>query len=185
MKLKELTMTAIFAALTAVFAQIVVPLPFTPVPFSMGIFAVYLTGAILDKSHAVYAQLIYILLGMIGIPVFGEFSGGVGVIAGPTGGYIIVYPLMAFLVALIVQAWGRRTVVSLAIGMLSALAVCYIAGSLWYCVAAKITWVKSLMYTVLPFIPCDLIKIAVCAPFGVALSKALGKARLMPAQRIK
>lgn len=178
-------MTAVFAALTAVFAQIIIPLPFTPVPFSMGVFAVYLTGAVLDKRHAVYAQLIYILLGAIGIPVFGGFSGGMGVIAGPTGGYILTYPVMAFLVALITQLWKRKTVAALAAGMLGALAVCYIAGSLWYCVVAKITWTASLMYTVLPFIPCDLIKIAVCAPFGAALSKALGKARLMPAQRIK
>ena len=185
MKVKELTMTAIFAALTAVFAQIIIPLSFTPVPFSMGVFAVYLTGAILDKRHAVYAQLIYILLGAVGIPVFGGMRGGIGFFAGPSGGYILTYPLMAFLVACIAQVWKRKTVVSLAAGMLCAIAVCYIGGSLWYCAVAKVTWATSVKYTVLPFVPFDLIKIAACAPFGKALNTALGKAKLLPAQRVK
>lgn len=183
MKTKDLTLTAIFAALTAVFAQLIIPLPFTPVPFSMGVFAVYLTGVILPKSYALYAQLVYILLGVIGLPVFGGFSGGIGVIAGATGGYIITYPLMAFLVALIPQLFGKKNIATLAVGMVCALAVCYIGGSLWYCAVAKISWAKSIAYTVLPFLPFDLVKIAICAPFGFALNKALGKAKLLPVQQ--
>jgi biotin transport system substrate-specific component len=185
MKTKNLALTAIFAAITAILAQFVIPLPFTPVPFSMCVFGVYLTGAILSRSCSVYAQLIYLMLGVIGLPVFGGFSGGVGVIAGPTGGYILVYPLMAFIVSLMPHVFGKKSILSLAVGMVCALAVCYLGGSLWYCVVAKVTWAKSLIYTVLPFIPFDLIKIAVCAPFGFALSKALGKAKLLPAQQNK
>ena len=185
MKVKELTMTAIFAALTAVFAQLIIPLPFTPIPFSLCVVGVYLTGAVLPKSYAAYAQLVYILLGAVGLPVFGGFSGGFGVLAGPTGGYILVYPVMAFLVALMPQLFGRKTVLSLAVGMLCALLVCYLGGSLWYCAVAKVTWAKSITYTVLPFAPFDLIKIAVCAPFGRALNGALGKAKLLPAQNMK
>lgn len=181
MKTKTLTATAVFAALTAVFAQIIIPLPFTPVPFSMGIFAVYLTGAILPKKTAVYAQVVYLLLGAFGLPVFGGFRGGFGALIGPTGGYLIVYPLMAFLVAWIVGRFGKKSFASLAVGMLTALAVCYLGGSLWFCVVGHVDWAKSVMLTVLPFIPMDLVKIVICSLLGVALDKALSKAGLLPA----
>jgi biotin transport system substrate-specific component len=182
MKTKELAATAFMAALTAVLAQVMIPLPFTPVPLSMCVFAVYMAGAVLEEKQAVYSQIIYILLGAAGLPVFGGMSGGAGVIAGPTGGYILTYPLMAFLVATTLRRFKRVTVVSLAAGMLLALAACYAGGSLWYCAVAKVTWAQSLVYTVLPFIPLDIAKIAVCAPLCRAVCTALAKAGIMQKQ---
>jgi biotin transport system substrate-specific component len=181
MKTKNLAVTAVFAALTAVLAQLVIPLPFTPIPFSMGVFAVFLTGALLPMSNSIYALLVYILLGAVGLPVFGNFSGGMGVILGPTGGYILTYPIMAFLVALFIHLFHKRSVLSLAVGMLCAIAVCYLGGSLWYCVAARVTWAKSIALTVLPFVPFDLVKIVFCIPLSLALAKALQKAKMLPA----
>ncbi len=180
MKTKNLALAAVFTALTAVFAQIMIPLPFTPVPFSMSVFAVYLTGALLPAGWAAGAQAAYLLLGAAGLPVFGGFSGGLGVLAGPTGGYLLVYPLMAAAVAAAAHAPRRRTVPVLAAGMLCALAVCYLGGSLWYCASAGVDWKKSAALTVLPFVPFDLLKIALCAPFAAALGRALEKARLLP-----
>lgn len=183
MKTKTLAVTAIFAALTAVFAQIIVPLPFTPVPVSMGVFAVYLTGAVLPVGAAVTAQIVYLLLGAVGLPVFGGFSGGFGVLAGPTGGYLFMYPVMAFLIAWVARRAGKKTVPVLAAGMLCALAVCYLGGSLWFCLVGRVAWVKSLTLTVLPFVPMDLVKIAVCSAFAVSLNRALSKAGLLPARQ--
>lgn len=181
MKTKNLTFTAICAALTVVFAQLIIPLPFTPIPFSMAIFAVYLTGTLLPMSYSFYAQLVYLLLGAVGLPVFGGFSGGIGVILGPTGGYILTYPVMALLVALFIRLFGKKSVLSLAAGMLCALAVCYLGGSLWYSATADVTWAKSIVLTILPFIPFDLVKIAICVPLSIALDKALRKTNLLPA----
>ena len=181
MNTKNSTYAAISAALTVVFAQLVIPLPFSPVPFSMAVFAVYLTGALLPMSYSLYAQLAYLLLGAVGLPVFGEFSGGIGVILGSTGGYLLTYPVMAFLVALVIRLFGKKTVLSLSVGMLCALAVCYLGGSLWFCAVSKVTWAKSIALTILPFLPFDLVKIAVCVPLSLALGKALRKANLLTA----
>ena len=72
----QLTLTALFAALTAVFSQISFPLPFTPIIFTMGVMAVYLTAALLPKWYAMLAQLVYLLLGVIGLPVYSGIHGG-------------------------------------------------------------------------------------------------------------
>lgn len=180
LKTKNLVYAAVAAALTVVCAQLVVPLPFTPVPFSMAVFAVYLTGALLPMRCGFYAQLTYLLLGAAGLPVFGGFSGGIGVILGPTGGYLLAYPLMALLVALWIRRAGGKTVVSLSAGMPSALAACYLCGSLWFCVVSHVTWDRAAALTILPFLPFDLVKIVICVPLSMALNKALGKARLLP-----
>ena len=75
---KEISRIAIFTAITAVLAQIVVPLPFTPMPISFGLLAVYITGILLKPKHAVFVQICYLLIGAVGAPVFGNFRGGVG-----------------------------------------------------------------------------------------------------------
>lgn len=182
MKTKNLTISAIFTALTAVFAQLIIPLPFTPVPFSMAVFAVYLTGALLPPGWAAGAQAAYLLIGAAGLPVFGQFTGGAGVLAGPTGGYLLSYPIMSLLVAALARLTGRKTWPVLAAGMLCALAVCYAGGSFWYCAVAGVAWSRSAELTILPFLPFDLLKIAVCAPFASALNRSLKKAHLLPDQ---
>ena len=163
MKTKELVLAAFCTALTAAAAQISVPLPFTPVPFAMSVFAVYLAGALLPAREALLSQAAYLLLGAAGLPVFAGFRAGVGVLAGPTGGFLAMYPVMAALVALVLKAAGRKTVPVLAAGMLCALAVCYLGGSLWFCVSAKVNWPKALALAVVPFLPLDLVKVALCA----------------------
>ena len=100
LSVKSLTIIAFFAALTAVLAQIAIPIPFSPVPISFGLVAVYISGILLKPKHALYSQICYLILGMMGVPVFGGFKGGIGVLFGPTGGYLIVYPLMAWIVAM-------------------------------------------------------------------------------------
>ena len=83
MKIRSITLVAMFAAVTAVCSQISIPIPFSQVPFSMGIFAVLLTGALLPKYQALAAQLVYLLIGAVGIPVYAQFTGGLSILAGP------------------------------------------------------------------------------------------------------
>ena len=172
-------LTALFAALTVVFAQIIIPLPFSPVPFSMGIMAVLLSGMILDRAYAAGAQLVYILLGLVGIPVFGGFSGGPSVLFGMTGGYIIAYPIMAFLVASIPKWMHKRSFFTYLLGMIAALFVCYLLGSLWFMVVAKTSWWQSILTGVAPFVIFDCIKAVLCIMLGMALRKALQAAKVL------
>ena len=110
-RVADLVFTALFAALTAVCAVIAVPMPMTTVPVSLLVLGVFLTGALLEKKLAFLAELIYLLVGAAGLPVFSGFSSGIGVLFGPTGGYLLASPLMAFLIAWIIESFraGKRS----------------------------------------------------------------------------
>ena len=82
---------ALFAALTAVCSQIMIPLPFTPVPINLALLAVFTCGGVLGAKRGALAILVYILLGAVGVPVFVGLGAGLGILAGPTGGYIVGY----------------------------------------------------------------------------------------------
>jgi biotin transport system substrate-specific component len=81
------------AAVTAVAAQIAIPIP--PMPFTLQVLAVILSGLLLGPRYGALAQAVYVLVGAVGVPVFSEFSGGLGAILGPTGGYLVSYPIAA------------------------------------------------------------------------------------------
>lgn len=170
-KLRSLTAAAMLTAITAVCAQIMVPLPFTPVFFSLAVLAVFLSGAVLPPRWAAASQLCYLALGCFGVPVFGGFKGGPGVVLGPTGGYLIAYPLMALVIALLLR--GRKKTFWRCMGaMILSLAVCYILGTAWFCVQSGADVAKALGACVLPFILPDLLKGAAASFSAVALSKA-------------
>ena len=78
------------AGVTAVAAQIAIPTP--PVPFTLQVLAVILSGLLLGLRHGALAQAVYVSVGAVGVPVFAEFSGGLGVLLGPTGGYLFHTP---------------------------------------------------------------------------------------------
>lgn len=93
MQLRKMTRTALMAAVTAVAAQITVPL--FAVPFTLQVLAVILSGLLLGPRYGALAMTIYLLVGAVGAPVFAQFHGGLGTIVGPTGGYLVSYPLAA------------------------------------------------------------------------------------------
>lgn len=178
MKTKDLVLTAMMAAVTAVFSQIIIPLPFSPIPFSLGILAVFLSGAVLDKKYAVLAQVTYVLLGAVGLPVFAGFHGGLGAVVGPTGGYLIAYPLMAFFTAWIAEKIGRNQWFCYYPGMALGLLVCYGFGTVWLAVAGKMSFGAALMAGVVPFAVFDVIKIVIAAALAFAVNKVLRRAGL-------
>src|SRR5215207_3565682 len=97
-----MTRTALMAAVTAVAAQIAIPLE--PVPFTLQVLAVILSGLLLGPRYGALAQAIYVLVGAVGVPVFAQFSGGLGVVLGPTGGYLVSYPIAASVAGLAAHA---------------------------------------------------------------------------------
>ena len=135
MRTTTMTRVALMAAVTAVAAQLAVPLPFTPVPFTLQVLAVVLSGLLLGPRHAALAMAVYVLVGAVGAPVFSQFQGGLGVIVGPRGGYLVSYPVAAALAELAAHAAAnapRRR--ALAVSFLwgcAALAVVYASGASW------------------------------------------------------
>jgi len=160
MKTKKLILYALFAALTAVCSMISIPLPFTPVPINLATLSVFLAGGLLGSKGGAISQLVYVLLGAIGLPVFAGFTGGFGIITGPTGGYIIGYVAAAWLTGFMVEKLGQGYYKNI-ISMIAGLAVCYTLGTLWFMYITSTGLVAALMLCVVPFLLGDAIKIAI------------------------
>ncbi len=160
---RDLAIMAFFAALTAICSQIQIPLPY--IPINLALLSVHLCGILLGSRRAVISQTVYLLLGLIGLPVFAGLKGGPGVLFGKTGGYIIGYLLCAFIDGL---TTGKPDL-SLPLQMLQMLAgtlLCYLFGTLWFMFITKMSLTLSLSYCVIPFIPGDIIKIVLAALLG-------------------
>ena len=168
LRARDLTYIAVMAALTAVCSWIAIP---APVPFTLQTFAVFLTLLVLGGRRGLIAICVYLLLGAVGLPVFHGFQGGMGVLAGATGGYIIGFMLKGVVYrGLENEASAARSIVALGMG----LAVCYAFGTYWYIrVYAEgggtETVGSALMTCVVPFILPDLVKLAL----AVKLSRRL------------
>lgn len=169
-KTKKITLVALFTALTAVCSQILIPTP--PVPINLGIFAVFLAGAILGAKLAPLSMTCFMLLGAVGAPVFAGLKGGLGVLMGSTGGYIVGYIICAFIVGLAADKWGEKFL-PLCISMVLGLFCCYLLGTLWFMFITKNSLSQSLVYCVYPFLLGDALKIALATFAGSKLRKIL------------
>lgn len=153
---KELTVSALFVAVTAVLSQIVVPMPL--VPFNLALLAVFLCGALQKKEAALLSQLCYLLLGAAGVPVFAQFTGGPSILFGVTGGYLMAYPVMAWLISWLLEKtgkdsyWGRVGVIAVS------LIPCYLFGTAWFALYLHQSFAQAALAACLPFIPFDLAK---------------------------
>jgi biotin transport system substrate-specific component len=169
------------AAVTAVAAQIAVPLPFSPVPFTLQVLAVVLSGLLLGPFRGAMAQAVYVLIGAVGAPVFAGFSGGLGSIAGPTGGYLVSYPIAAALAGLAASAMKdatRRR--ALWMGFLcgcAALAVIYALGAVWLAVVTGLPLPVAVAQGVAPFVVFDLVKVALATVVAVGAAPAIAPSR--------
>lgn len=160
----RLTLCALFAALLAICAQLVIPLG--PVPLSLALLAVLLCGGLLPAPWAALSVAAYLLLGLCGVPVFAGFRSGPQTLLGLTGGYLLGYLPAAVLTALLGRRgpWWR-----LPLAMLVGVAACYALGTVWFMVCwtaqkgAGISLSAALSMCVWPFLPGDALKIALAA----------------------
>lgn len=177
-KTAYLVLCGLFAALTAICSFITIPLGFTPVPINLGTLAVFLTGGILGKKYGSISIIVYVLLGAAGVPVFSGFRGGIGVLAGPTGGYIIGYIAAVFVIGVIVDRYmksvfenrqrGRSAsyaaeTLMLALAMICGLIICYAFGTAWFMISTVTPLWASLVSCVFPFLVGDAVKIIAAA----------------------
>ena len=181
MNVAMMSRTALMAAVTAVAAQIAIPIPFSPVPFTLQVLAVILSGLLLGPRYGAMSQAIYVLVGAVGVPVFYGFAGGLGHVLGPTGGYLISYPLAAAIAGLAAHAAReapRRQALlfSVAAGT-GALLVIYAVGASWLAVQSDLPPSVALAQGVVPFVPLDLIKVMLAALVATAAAPAIAPAR--------
>jgi biotin transport system substrate-specific component len=147
--------------LTALAAQVAVPVPWSPVPITGQTFAVLLSGAVLGARRGTLAQCLYLAEGAFGLPVFAGGGGGAAIFLGPTGGYLFAFPLAAGLTgALAERGWDRRFVTMMA-AMLFASGVIFAFGLV--VLAGFVPGDRLLAAGLLPFLPGDFIKAALAA----------------------
>jgi biotin transport system substrate-specific component len=148
------------AALTALAAQWRIHLPFTPVPITGQTFAVLLTAAGLGWKLGAAGQLLYVAVGALGAPVFSEASGGVDVITGATGGYLIGFILAAGLVGWMAEHRQDRTFATMFTAFIVGSVVIYVLGVIGLMIYAEMSLAAAVEAGVVPFLLGDLIKAA-------------------------
>lgn len=180
-QIRAAVLCGLFAAFTAVFSQI--SLPIGPVPISCSLIAVYLAGLFLPVKTAALSQLVYLLLGIVGVPVFAGFQSGAARLAGPTGGYLLVFPVIALILSLAMVIYdkklARKPLAARAAyifsAMLVSLIVCYAAGTAWFTVFSGSTFQKAMRLTVVPFLAGDIAKIVLCTVITLSARERLQK----------
>lgn len=168
---RELTLAALFVAVTAVLSQIVIPMPL--VPFNLGVLAIFLCGALLRKGLAFLSILCYLLLGAVGAPVFAQFTGGPAVLFGVTGGYLMAYPIMAWLVSLLIRVWAGTSYWRRVGAMAAALIPCYLLGTAWFAVYLHKSFAQAALAACIPYIPFDLAKALLASYVTLAVERRM------------
>jgi biotin transport system substrate-specific component len=170
-----LTLIGAFALLSAVAAQIRIPLPFTPVPITGQTFAVLLSGAALGAGAGAASQALYVTLGLF-FPFYAGGSGGWEYATGSTGGFLIGFIVASWVVGVLCERNQDRTVSTAVPAFLTGTVVIYLCGLPWLAGSLGVSWVRATELGLAPFLVGDLIKVALA---GVALPAAwrlVGKA---------
>ena len=196
--IRQMVFNAVFAALLCVLSPLAIPIG--PVPISLGLFAVLLTGVSLRPRDSAQVILLYLVLGAFGLPVFSRGAGGAQVLIGPTGGYLWSYLLVAPAVGLLHRFSPRplRTVSSDRnhdedlpprrrillhsaalvwdfLACLIGVALCYTGGTIQYCLISHTPPVAAMAACVWPFIPFDLLKSFLAVVIGRRIRALLNR----------
>lgn len=167
---QQMALVAIMTALTCILAPF--SLPIGPVPISLTNLVIYFSLYLLGWKLGTLSYVIYLLIGLVGVPVFSGFTAGPAKLFGPTGGYLIGFIPMAIIAGIVIDKFSQRWIQIL--GMIVGTAICYAFGTAWFCIQAGYTVSAALAVCVIPFIPADLIKMVIAMIIGPEIRKRLG-----------
>ena len=159
MKYKNITVAAVMTAFISVCSMLSINI--SGIAYSLALFGVVLSGLVLSPAYAFAANATYLLIGLVGIPVFANFNSGLSAILGQSGGFILSYPVVALVISVLIKRFGFNYIKSVLISFV-ALVVCYLFGTVWYMYIYSIGIVESLIICVVPFVIVDIIKILIC-----------------------
>ena len=168
---RDICYAGLFAAVIAVMAQISIPMPLG-VPMTMQTFAITLAAVVLGSKLSAISTLVYVLLGAVGVPVLANFSGGIDKLVGPTGGFLISFPIMAYIIGLGVEHkddFKGAFVIFLVLGTV----INYVIGVAMFVVVAHSTVAVGISACVLPFIPTAILKAVLASLLGLNLRKRI------------
>ncbi|HLQ74204.1 MAG TPA: biotin transporter BioY [Bacillota bacterium] len=175
-KLQLMITIALFATIIGVFSQITIPLPLIPITGQT--LAIGLAATIMGSRNGTAAVILYIIIGSIGIPVFAQFSAGLGVVVGPTGGFLVGFIPTAFIIGLYLEKTSftiGHALIANVLGMF--ITLCF--GMTWLKISAQLSWGAAFMSGFAPFLIVGLIKAYLAASIGVLVRQRLKKAKLL------
>ena len=168
--LRRMVYAALFGALTAIGAFMIIPLQ--PVPITLQTLFTGLAGALLGGYAGALSQVVYVLLGLIGLPVFAGGRAGLGVLLGPTGGYLIGFIAGAYVIGKMVEARREAGLAWIALSLFAGDLVIYALGTLQLALVAHLSPAKAILLGVAPFLIGEALKLAATALIAVKLRKS-------------
>lgn len=169
---RQLTLIGVMTAITCILAPFAIPMPFSPVPISLTNLVIYITVFVLGMKFSTISYIIYLLLGAVGLPVFSSFSGGLGKLAGPTGGYLIGFIFLALIAGFFIEHFPGKLHFAI-MGIVLGSAVYYLFGTIWLAQQMGLSLSAALAAGVIPYLPGDCLKIIIAAILGPKLRKSI------------
>lgn len=170
-KIRAMLLSALFAAIIGILAQVVIPLPLIPITGQT--LAIGLAATILGSKLGTLAVILYLAMGAIGMPVFESFTGGMWKFVSPTGGYLVGFLPTAFIIGFILEKWGFtyvKAIVANIIGMIITL----LFGAVWLKFGSNLSWAVAISSGVTPFIIVGIVKGILAAWIGILVRNRLG-----------
>ena len=165
----NLCLMSLFTAVTAIMAQISIPMPFG-VPLTMQTFAITLSGILLGSKKATTTTIIYMLLGAVGLPVFANMTGGWQSFVSPASGFLLSFPLMAYIIGYFFETQKKSLhILGLFLGNIAN----FICGLFMFCVLTGSSIPVGITTCVLPFLPATIIKAVLAYWIGLHLKHRL------------
>lgn len=174
--IRTMVLIALVTAITCIFAPLSLPIPLSPVPITLTNLILFISIYILGCRGALISFILYLLLGFVGLPVFSGFSGGLGKLAGPTGGYLIGFIFMVLIAGIFIDKYPAKRPIHI-ISMIFAMFVTYMFGTLWLAHQMELTFTAALSIGVIPYIAGDVIKIVCAAVIGPTLRMRISRIR--------
>ena len=167
LSIQDLCLIGVFAAIIVVLGQISIPMPYG-VPMTLQTFIIPFAGIVLGAKRGTLATLIYVILGAVGLPVFAGFAGGISIVFGPTGGFILSFPIMAWLAG---KAAEKEHILWLFAGLTTGTLLNFLCGMLMFSLITSNSLATAFLACVLPFIPTAIIKIILSGILGRRIKK--------------
>ncbi|MGN1318567.1 MAG: biotin transporter BioY [Lachnospirales bacterium] len=169
MKTRDMTKIALITALLCVLAPLSIPIG--PVPISFTNLVLYFSLCIIGTKKTAISYIVYYLLGVVGLPVFSNFTGGFAKAAGPTGGYLVGFIFMILIGGIFISKFNNKIIKF--IGLVIGTAIAYIFGTIWYTFVTKTGYMEAFAVCVFPFIIGDLVKIVIAVIIGDEIKKRI------------
>jgi biotin transport system substrate-specific component len=175
-KTKNMITIAVMTAVTCILGPLSINIGVVPISFTN--LAIYFSLYLLGTKKGLVSYILYMLIGLVGVPVFSGFTGGLPKLVGPTGGYIVGFIFLALISGVFIEKFENKKILCI-IGMILGTAVCYLFGTVWFILSTKTPLAESMALCVFPFLPGDFIKILIAAFVGSKIRLQLKKSGLV------